>query len=60
MQLDTQAHQVVHMAGVKEKQKVHLINWETVIADKGQGGLGIKEMKTINAALRKGRSYGSK
>ena len=35
----------------KGKQKVHLINWNTVTTEKEKGGLGIKKMGTMNLAL---------
>lgn len=36
---------------IPEKQKMHLVNWDTVILPKDHGGLGIHETKPQNLTL---------
>ena len=32
-------------------KKPHLVNWEVVCLDKGQGGLGVRNLSKLNKAL---------
>ena len=43
--------------GGKEKQRIHLLNWDTICRPKIEGGLGIKRLGDMDLALRAKKAW---